>query len=629
MAQAKVAIRLGTEGKSEVTRDFQEVGAAGDAAANRAARAFDRASQDMESAMRRQAAAAQKLAAITPQTDMQARISKAVGAGSSLGEGSARASAAAFRELLVEQERYQRSATQVVRSSGAMRAGIQQVGFQAQDFAVQIIGGTDAVRAFAMQAPQAIGALQLMSNGAQSGGGKFARFASILSGPVGVAIGVAIPLAVMLGEKFWGAGEQADAAANKVDRLGTALKRLRDEQANQGDIGEVLKKVNDLRDQRMNPSVRRARGESTDSYNRRVAAATAGLDAQIKDLEQQIAWNEVAQRGRRDASAYKPTPAARSGAPRSSGSSQSTRVAGRSPEEDTLHSLRVTTENNGWLNEQTIGGGARDALEKEGAQLAENQKLIAQIRTDTAAGTALLNLEWQLRGQSRDVTADTLELEKYRLDLISRYPSLTAEQVDELVKAQGAQIEMNRMMQEYGRSWQEVRRYGENAIAGLFDIRSAESWGSRVKNIVADIINDLIRAQMMKLLLGNNDSNGSESGGLVGSLFTAAASLFKGGSAIGHEYTPAGAMLVGENGPEVVQMPRGAKVMTASDTRRAMGNAPPVTLSPVYHIDATGADAAALNRAVAAIEKLNAEFDQRAVQTIMEAQERLILRPGY
>lgn len=61
MAAPKVAIRLGTEGKEDAKRDFREYGDAGDAAANRVARAYDRASQDVESATRRQFAAMEKL----------------------------------------------------------------------------------------------------------------------------------------------------------------------------------------------------------------------------------------------------------------------------------------------------------------------------------------------------------------------------------------------------------------------------------------------------------------------------------------------------------------------------------------------------------------------------------------
>lgn len=275
MAAPKVAVRLGTEGKEDAKRDFREYGDAGDAAAARVARGFERASQDVESAVRRQAAAAQKIAAIMPQTATQMRITDTVGTGSSLNEGSARISAAAFRELYAEQERLTAGAAalraqldptwaaqqhfnneiaqartlisagsitldeycnklriekaaldqvsqghnQATGSAGAMRAGMQNLGFQAQDFIVQVLGGTDALRAFAMQAPQAIGAIQMMTNSTEGGNSKFAAFANILSGPVGIGLGVAIPLVIMLGEKLWSGADAADSMSSRQSIL--------------------------------------------------------------------------------------------------------------------------------------------------------------------------------------------------------------------------------------------------------------------------------------------------------------------------------------------------------------------------------------------------------------------------
>lgn len=375
MSQPKVAIRLGTEGKGNVQRDFADIGAAGDAAANRASRSFIKASEEIESAVRRQAAAADKLSAIMPQSPTQARINVAVGTGSSLDEGSARISAQHFRELIAEQERYAAGAAavraqvdpawaaqqrfdaelaqarilldagalsaehfaakeaqlrqsldqttaaladqarqtaalnqakvntvlgvnagpatengatysalaaqmeqqeqaalrlraaldpawaaqqrfnaemaearilvaagaitldeycaklrieqseldavnsvhgRVTASSGAMRAGMQQAGFQFQDFFVQVAGGTDATRAFTMQAPQLIGSLQMMTYGAEKGEGRFAKFASVLGGPWGIALGVAIPLAGIFYEKLVAGNNALDDAVAKL-----------------------------------------------------------------------------------------------------------------------------------------------------------------------------------------------------------------------------------------------------------------------------------------------------------------------------------------------------------------------------------------------------------------------------
>ncbi len=100
--------------------------------------------------------------------------------------------------------------SQLGSGTNAGRIGLQQLGFQAQDVAVQMSLGTDAVRALSMQLPQAIGAMQLMANSTGSAGGAFNRFATFLAGPWGVALGVAIPVAGLLAQKLF---DTADAAA--------------------------------------------------------------------------------------------------------------------------------------------------------------------------------------------------------------------------------------------------------------------------------------------------------------------------------------------------------------------------------------------------------------------------------
>ncbi|MBA4756294.1 MAG: hypothetical protein H2050_15820 [Sphingobium sp.] len=619
MTAPRVAIRLGTEGKDDVKRDAREVGDAWEASANRAVRAYDKAATDLESAERRRAAAAQKIAAIMPQTAMQMRINDAVGTGSSLQEGSARASAAAFRELFAEQERLTAGAAALraqldptwaaqqrfnnemvearaliaagaitldeycaklrmeeaalesasasqsrhVVTSGAMRAGMQQLGFQAQDFAVQVIGGTDAIRAFAMQAPQAIGALQLMSGQAEGGSSKFAKFASILGGPVGVAIGVAIPLAVMLGEKFFSIGDDADNAANKVDRLGDALKRLRQEQASQGDIGEVLTKVNALRDQRMVLTVPRARGESPESYTRRLAEARGKLDSQIADLEQQIAWNEVAQQGKRDASAYKATPAAKT-----------TRAVRESGKKEAIPKSILDVEaiwksNTAWGAGQETGIAARDALTQAGQALMDQKRTVQSINDEISAGTALLNVEWVTRGKSRQEIERAIELKRFEISLQERGIDLTSQEGKNAMSRRAEQISFNQLIGASVDKMEALRDIGASAVSKLLDPTGWTSW----KSLVLGAINDVTQA-FWKLAIINPIQNQISGGNLptIGSLF----GLFgggrakNGGSAIGNMFTPAGAMLVGENGPEIVNMPRGAQVMTASDTRRAM-----------------------------------------------------------
>jgi len=93
------------------------------------------------------------------------------------------------------------------RSAGASRAGLQNVGFQVQDLAVQIAGGTSATRALAQQLPQLL-----------SGFGLFGVLA-------GTTSAILIPLAGILfstGEKAKTSGEALTGLAAAVNAYVTA-----------------------------------------------------------------------------------------------------------------------------------------------------------------------------------------------------------------------------------------------------------------------------------------------------------------------------------------------------------------------------------------------------------------------
>ena len=683
MAQPRVAIRLDTEGKDQVVRDFKAVGDAGDAAANRAARSFDRASQDIESAVRRQAAAADKLAALAPQSAMQARINMSVGTGASLDEGSARASAAAFRELIAEQERMEQKAlalrasldplwaaqqrfnmemseartlisagaisldeyvaklrmeqaaldavrnvqVRATATSGAMRAGMQQLGFQAQDFTVQVIGGTDAVRAFAMQAPQAIGALQLMSGSAEGGAGKFARFASILAGPVGVAIGVAIPLAVMLGEKFFAAGDDAEAASKKVDTLTAALNRLANAQGRvqANDLGMGKVKVEQLRGQlrTLDQEIANSTGTRAAMQRRRqLERQRAGLANELGSAEATVAGAQIAWDNRIKLDALGQQDRAAAAAGRSAASAarkaerEREREADRVAREEAQRAQRVRAENNGWLNQQDIGAGARSALDADGEKLADRQRLIRSMNDDISAGTALLNIEWEMRGKSRREIEAAVELKRYEIDLQRQGIDLASAEGQQLMARKASQIGFNQALDQSIDKMTAMQDIGANLANTLLNPATWTSW----KNVGLSAINEVTSA-LWKLAIVNPIQNQLTGGSLptIGSLFGLLGKKSVPGSAIGHEYTPAGAMLVGENGPEIVQMPRGAKVMTASDTRRAMagGGAAEVTVRVIkgdmFDVEVTQISGAQIAQAAPVIAAGASSGAQRAV----------------
>jgi hypothetical protein len=102
--EKSVSIRMGTTGKADVTRTFDEIAASGDASAKRWSKAYERAGEDVEAAIQRQANAAAKIAAIAPQSPVQMRIADTNGTGFGQWEGSARQSAAAFKDLIAAEE---------------------------------------------------------------------------------------------------------------------------------------------------------------------------------------------------------------------------------------------------------------------------------------------------------------------------------------------------------------------------------------------------------------------------------------------------------------------------------------------------------------------------------------------
>ncbi|KQM76702.1 hypothetical protein ASE70_07990 [Sphingomonas sp. Leaf22] len=284
MTQKSVSIRLGTTGKATVTRDFDEIAQSGDASAKRYAKAFERASDDVEAALQRQARAADKIAAIMPQTAVQMKIGDVNGTGFGQWEGSARRSALAFKELLGAQEqlevrtrallasinpaiaaqdrfnaemaeartlvaassislddycaklRIEKAALDAVAgahnranvSVGQLKAGSQQLSYQIGDVAASFGSGTPVVQIFAQQIGQTVQAVQLMT-GASKG------FLGFIAGPWGAVLtGGIIILTTLVGKylesadaaKKAEAAKRADAAATNT--LEGAIKQLND-----------------------------------------------------------------------------------------------------------------------------------------------------------------------------------------------------------------------------------------------------------------------------------------------------------------------------------------------------------------------------------------------------------------
>lgn len=263
------------------------------------------------------------------------------------------------------------------------------------------------------------------------------------------------------------------------------------------------------------------------------------------------------------------------------------------------------------------------------------------------------------------------ELSKLRLihDARREGVNIQGDEFQTLLAANEALEDRRRLLDEQKALWEETRRFGERAIDTLFDIRSAESWGDRVKSILVDLMQEMLMLAALNPLknalfgsgLPTMGSGGGLLGGLLGGLMggsggggagivmggafnsfvsTGASTLpsldqiLKGGwsfdpvnylgSAVGTEHTSGGAMWLAENGPELVSLPRGSRVTPAHETRRLLGGANDnrPSISMPISIDATGADAAGLARVEARLEDLQRSMPEQIARTMMEVDGR-------
>lgn len=122
----------------------------------------------------------------------------------------------------------QQAADVIGRAQARHRTGQMQMGQQAQDFLIQVQGGTPFLTAFSQQASQATYALGMMGGETDKNSSKFAKFASIMGGPVGIALGVAIPLVSIFAAKLFDNAEAAGAAEAGANGLAAAQSVLGD-----------------------------------------------------------------------------------------------------------------------------------------------------------------------------------------------------------------------------------------------------------------------------------------------------------------------------------------------------------------------------------------------------------------
>lgn len=216
---------------------------------------------------------------------------------------------------------------------------------------------------------------------------------------------------------------------------------------------------------------------------------------------------------------------------------------------------------------------------KTGGSKSHSKTADQQIDSDVQAirdRTEALKLETELVGKSY------YEAEKRRMSLDLEQKAL-AKLKDEAIKKgqtdlsniqisaeQRAQIDA--VSEAYARQADELRRVEESQIraeqaAGDFyetfkssvtgAITGANSLSDALQNIL-NKLSDLLLSSAFDALF--KPSSGGAGGGSFGNIFSSLGSLITGAFADGTNFAPGGPALVGERGPEIVELPRGSKV---------------------------------------------------------------------
>lgn len=121
-------------------------------------------------------------------------------------------------------------------------------------------------------------------------------------------------------------------------------------------------------------------------------------------------------------------------------------------------------------------------------------------------------------------------------------------------------------------------------------------------------------------LLGLGATHGVNAVGGTGLSLTATGGMY----ASGTDYAKGGLSLVGENGPELLNIPRGSQVIP-NDVLRSGGMGGGVSAPVTISIDARNADAAGLARLQVQLDTLKSELPSRVVQAVTKAKKQRLL----
>lgn len=470
------------------------------------------------------------------------------------------------------------------------RQGTQQLGMQMNDFATSVSSGTSVQQAFAQQLGQVGYAMSMM----QGAAGKVGAF---LAGPFGGLIVIASLALSSLAEKFFTVGK----SAKELEKIEKDLI--------QGNI-DILE---------ARASLDKALGRNTNNY---LKAKVAALEAAREELASALTASNAAQ----------------------------IRMKAAAKEAQFLDNLQKRMASAGGQYGGAAGylfkkaaqatgyGDLQGAVDEANAQTADLQKATAKLINATAgvrnalkgegdkgksggksdAENAAKRLQKEQEAIAKNIADVNIKADKEwrdywakaeddqmiglqeKLSNVQNMATATMETVGQAVNT----VFLDRF-KEVQTAFQTIGNSVASAFQGM--LTGAMSWKDGMKGIIQSVINELWRLYVVQQIVGfvtktlTGAFYGGGGGASVGNAFAKVTSASMASGKLGPAFAngtvnaPGGMALVGERGPEIVNLPRGSQVIPAHRAQNMMGGG--INIS----VDARGsADPAAVRAQVEA-----------------------------
>jgi hypothetical protein len=287
----------------------------------------------------------------------------------------------------------------VAQSTGQVRLAMLGATQQAQDVAISLYSGQRASTVFAQQLPQLAFALSALEGSTNKTADRIGRFATFMSGPWGLAIGLGIGALFELGGALLKTGQDADTAADKFKGAAEEARALIGA-VNALALNEKRMDLNKLTEERLGLETLTAKLPYARDPNARMWERNYGLGGAKRRLAE-IAWQEaelrnligIAEEGNRraEAEAARPPRSRRTG----SASTATGRASGSTAKaaDDAAEATRRLAEF-GQDAARQVAGIARGFAEVTPA-LGQSERIMEQIAELSAEITERKPTGWQ------------------------------------------------------------------------------------------------------------------------------------------------------------------------------------------------------------------------------------------